>query len=187
MAKRELEEAPDAFGLGYVAEPLPGHEPYRGMLAIPYLRFPRGFSDKDGWFVVSLRFRCLLDHEHVGHGKYNTESGDRPRLYNTVELTEAHDRVAITEGEIDAMTATLAGIPAIGVPGATSWREWFREPFLGYETVHVLADGDTPGRTFARQICQLLPNAKLVSMPDGVDVNKLVVSEGPEGLERLLV
>lgn len=186
MGKRGLTAAPETFGLGYVAEPVAGHEQYRGMLAIPYLRFPRGYADPDGWLVVSMRFRCLLDHEHVGHGRYNTEHGDRPRLYNTGELTRDHDVVGITEGEVDAMTATLNGLPSIGVPGATAWRDWFREPFLGYETVYILCDGDTAGRTFGRSICQTLPNAKLVSMPDGYDVNKLVCEHGPAELERLI-
>lgn len=36
LERRGLAQAAK-FKLGYVAEPLPGHEMYRGMLAIPYL------------------------------------------------------------------------------------------------------------------------------------------------------
>ena len=36
-----IKEEMDKFMLGYVAEPLPGHEQYQGMLAIPYLRWSR--------------------------------------------------------------------------------------------------------------------------------------------------
>src|SRR5690554_7306712 len=44
------------FRLGYVADPLPGHEMYRGVLAIPELR-----RAPDGvWTVVTMRFRCGL-------------------------------------------------------------------------------------------------------------------------------
>src|SRR5690606_13663290 len=68
----------DEFLLGYVDDPLPGHESYKGMLAIPYIR-----PTFDGELLVAtIRFRCLLDHEHEFHGKYNTMPGDRRRMYN---------------------------------------------------------------------------------------------------------
>lgn len=172
----------DHFHLGYVADPLRGHELYRGMLAIPYLRFT---DDKNG-LVVSIRFRCMEPHEHQGHGKYNTEPGDRGRLFNTVALLQPVDSIAVTEGELDAITATAAGVEAVGVPGATQWQPHFREPFLGYETVWVLADGDEPGMRFARTVAESLPNARIIPMPEGDDVNSLVVREGPQALmERI--
>jgi hypothetical protein len=172
----------DKLRIGYVADPLPGHEMYRGMLCIPYLR--QG-HDRD-WSVVSLRFRCIEDHAHQGHGKYNTQPGDRPRLYNTRSLIQAHDTIAICEGEFDTITALAVGVEAVGVPGATSWQPHFRDPFLGYETVYVLADGDEAGYRFARTIAETLPNAKIIPCPPGEDVNSLVVNHGKQALlERL--
>lgn len=168
------------FHLGYVAEPLRGHEMYRGMLAIPYLRY----TDDNAGLVVSIRFRCFNDHEHHGHGKYNTEPGDKGRLFNTVALTEPIDRIAVTEGELDAITATMCGIDAVGVPGATQWQKHFREPFLGYETVWVLTDGDDPGMRFARIVAETLPNARIVPMPEGEDVNSLYRKEGINSLRE---
>ncbi|EUA68402.1 putative gp55 [Mycobacteroides abscessus] len=113
---------------------------YRGMLALPYLRKSYEF----GWGVASIRFRCIEEHEHHGHGKYMTVAGDRPRLYNTLSLWKGAEKVAITEGELDAIAAESCGIRAVGVPGATSWQRYFREPFLGYQTVYILADGMRP-------------------------------------------
>lgn len=170
------------FRLGYVDEPLRGHEMYAGMLAIPYLRRTDGNTS----LVVSMRFRCIQNHEHQGHGKYNTESGDRPRMYNTVALTEPVDSVAITEGELDAITASLCGVEAVGIPGATSWQAHFREPFLGYETAWVLGDGDEAGMRFARIVAESLPNARIIGFPDGEDVNSLYLKEGEQKLlERI--
>lgn len=166
------------FRLGYVADPVPGNEMYRGHLAIPYLRRSPG-SD---WSVVSIRFRCLLDHEHRGHGKYNTQAGDRPRLYNTLALLQPSPIIAITEGEIDAITAQLCGIPTVGVPGAQSWQPHFREPFLGYREVFVLADGDEAGMAFADTVARTLPNAKVIPCPPGEDVNSLVINQGKDAL-----
>lgn len=172
----------DGFMLGYVEDPLPGHEMHRGSLAIPYLRW----SQEHGWSVVSIRFRCIKDHEHIGHGKYMSQAGDRPRLYNTMALLRPSPFIAVTEGEIDAITANVCGIPAVGVPGVELWQPWFREPFLGYRDVFILADGDEPGMRFATTVAKSIPNGKVIPMPEGHDVNSFVINEGKQALwERI--
>ncbi|WP_373686632.1 toprim domain-containing protein [Nocardia terpenica] len=177
-----VRETVSGYALGYVADPLPGHETHRGSLAIPYLRWSR----EHGWAVVSIRFRCIQDHEHKGHGKYMTTAGDRPRLYNTTALLEQSPIIAITEGEIDAITSQVCGVPTVGVPGAEAWQPHFREPFLGYRDVFVLADGDEAGHRFANTVAKSLPNAKVIPCPPGEDVNSLVMSKGKSALlERI--
>lgn len=166
------------FGLGFVAEPLLGHEMYRGCLAIPYMRW----SQWRGWSVASIRYRRL----DGGKPKYLTAPGDKPRLYNTHALTRYSRDMAITEGELDAVTAELAGIPTVGVPGAQMWKPYFKELFLGYRNVNILADGDEAGLEFAKHVAASLPNARIIPMPDGLDVNSLVVEQGEEALlERI--
>jgi DNA primase len=52
--------------------------------------------------------------------------------------------------------------------------------------VFVLADGDEAGISFANTIAATLPNAKVIPMPAGDDVNSLVLSRGKEALmERI--
>lgn len=166
------------YGLGFVTDPLPGHEMYRGCLAIPYMRW----SPWRGWSVASIRFRRLDD----GSPKYMTVAGDKSRLYNTPALTRYSKDMAITEGEIDAITAELCGVPTVGLPGATSWKPFYRELFLGYRNVNILADGDEPGMEFARTVAKSLPNARIIPMPEGEDVNSLVTSQGRDALlERI--
>ncbi|MFB7473193.1 toprim domain-containing protein [Kitasatospora sp. NPDC056184] len=174
LVGRGLGSVHSPFRLGYVDDPLPGHGQYRGCLAIPYLRVAPG----DRWAVVSLRFRRL-----VGDGpKYMTVAGDTPRLYNTRALLQDADTIAICEGELDAITAQACGVDAVGVPGAASWKPHFREPFLGYEWVYILADGDDAGRDFADHVKAQLPNARVIEMPAGQDVNSLVLSQGRQAL-----
>ena len=174
-----IQAAVNRFRIGYVGDPLPGHEMFKGYMAIPYLRWS---ADKE-WAVVSIRFRRLDE----GKPKYMTLAGDRPRLYNTMALLKDTANIAITEGEIDAITASVCGIPAVGVPGAQNWQPWFREPFLGYRNVYVLADGDDAGMQFATQVASTLPNSKIIPMPAGEDVNSLVVAKGKDALmERIM-
>lgn len=173
-----IKQAVNRFRLGYVGDPLPGHEQFRGFLAIPYLRWS---ADKE-WAVVSMRFRRI-----TGDGaKYLTVAGDRPRLYNTLALLKDTASIAITEGELDAITTTICGVDAVGVPGAQAWQPWFREPFLGYRNVFILADGDDPGMAFATKVASTLPNGKIIPMPRGHDVNSLVSLKGKDALlERI--
>lgn len=138
--------------------------------------------------MVSLRFRCIEPHDckQEKHGKYRTMPGDRPRLYNPASLLLDTETIAITEGEFDAIAAHVAGQPAVGVPGATQWQPHFREPFLGYKTVYVLADGDSAGFKFGETVAKTLPNSKIIQMPEGHDVNSVYQTEGPTSLlERL--
>lgn len=164
--------------LGFVAEPLAGHEMYRGCLAIPYLRW----SWESGWQVVSIRFRRLDDSKP----KYMTVAGDQPWLYNTIALIKHSPVVAITEGEIDAITAQVCGIPTVGVPGAQMWKPYFRELFLGYRDVFILADGDEPGMDFANKVASTIPGAKVIPSPAGEDVNSLVLKQGRDALLQKL-
>lgn len=166
------------FRLGYVDDPLPGHSSYRGMLAIPYLRWSPA-----GWSVVKIRFRRIGDGDGA---KYLDVAGAEVRLYNTLALLKQSPQIAITEGELDAITAQLCGIPAVGVAGVEAWKKHFREPFLGYRDVFVLADGDDAGSRFAHGVAKTLPNAKVIPCPPGEDVNSLVVRRGAQALiERL--
>lgn len=166
------------FGLGFVADPLPGHEMYRGCLSIPYMRW----SQWRGWSVAALRYRRL----DGGNPKYLSMPGEKNRIFNTVALTNYSKDMAICEGEIDTITANLAGVPAVGLGGAQTWRPHFRELFLGYRNVNILADGDDAGMDFAKQVAKTLPNARIIPMPDGQDVNSLVMTQGKSALlERI--
>jgi DNA primase len=164
------------FGLGFVEHPVAGHEMFRGMLAIPYLRQ----SPSGVWSVVTIRFR-RLDNDSK-KPKYMSTAGDEPWLFNTVALTKYSPIVAITEGEIDAMTSQICGIPTVGVPGSQMWQPYFRELFLGYREVFIFADGDEAGMQFATTVAKTLHNAKVIPFRAGQDVNSLVISEGKDAL-----
>ena len=173
----------DRFKLGYVADPVPGHDQYKGMLAVPYLRR----SESNDALVVSIRFRCLEDHEHIGHGKYNTVAGDPARLYNTRAITESDEYIAITEGEFDAIAMTMAGMAAVGIPGVQTWKDHFDTIFRGYKTVYVFTDGDEAGRGFGRFVCERLKkNAKQIPCPPGEDVNSWLAGGGYDDIWKAM-
>lgn len=177
----EVAEAVSKYRLGYVPDHSPGFEQYAGRMAIPYLRV----HPRHGWLCVGIRYRRLVDSVGKWPPKYDTPKHDTPRLYNTIALNASSPIIGICEGEIDAITGTLCGIPTVGVPGAQMWNARFNPLFEGYSRILVFRDGDETGREkFLSDV--KLPNMIDVDCGDGEDLNSLFVQGGKAAvLERL--
>lgn len=164
------------FKLGFVKEPIPGHEKFEGRVVIPYVT-------RAG--IVGMKFRAIADDVKA---KYLNLPRQQPRIFNPEAFFSSKPYIAICEGEIDAMTAHSRLLPAVGLPGVSSWQEWFARPFDGYETIYVLADNDDKGQgqNFAEEIAERLENVRITPMPEGMDVNTFVNNHGHAALlERL--
>ncbi|WP_394622277.1 toprim domain-containing protein [Lentzea sp. JNUCC 0626] len=173
-------QAADTFRLGVVGnDPFPGHEKFRGWLAIPYL-------DRDN-APLTIRFRCLQEHDHraLGHGKYMTLKDDPPRVFNIRAIHTAVDEIHIAEGEIDAMTLTLAGLLAIAIPGANGWRAHHRRMLAGFSRTWSWGDPDAAGAEFNAKVMRSLRSAKGVRLREG-DANETYLAGGAEALHALV-
>lgn len=172
------ERVADSCLLGVVAEPRPEHRYAAGRLSIPYIT-PSG--------VVNIKFRCITCSDKCeGHPKYFGVTGEDDRLYNVQALHDAEDVIFVTEGEIDAISASISGFPAVGVSGANKWAEHYTKLFEDFSEIVVLADGDKAGEDFARRVLHEVGDSRVIYMPEDADVNKVFVDEGPEGLRRLI-
>lgn len=157
-------EIAERFRLGFVANPIDGHDDFRGLVSIPYLR-PAG--------VVAMKFRRLDD----GKPKYLNVPGCGTHLYNTEALRLGGRVVGLCEGEFDAMVLDgICGISAVGIPGVTQWKgkpHWWRL-FEG-RNVLIFPDFDTGetnhGDGLAKDVVDRLEGARIVRLP------------GPEGEE----
>ncbi len=162
-----VEEA-QRFHLGVVRDALPGHEQYLGRLAIPYIT-PSG--------VVDIRFRALGDVDP----KYMGMPGAKTSMFNAQTVLTASDYICVTEGEIDCITVSVKTThPAVGIPGANNWKPFYSKILDDFDTVIVLADGDSAGMDFGKKVSRELGNVNIVQMPEGHDVNSIVMLEGAE-------
>lgn len=168
-----LEHA-SSVGLGVVVDPIPGNEYMRGRLAIPYMT-PSG--------PVNMTFRCIQFHDCKveGHQKYMTWEGLETNLYNVKALEDANSSIAIAEGEIDALSSTLAGIPCVGISGAEKWKPFWKNVFEDFSRVYVWQEGDEAGKRFAKRM-SVEVGAVRVTLPSSQDVNSIWVAEGADGL-----
>lgn len=89
-------------------------------------------------------------------------------------------------GNCDAMTLTQCGYPAVGFPGASTWRDHHAYMFDGYQRVFVLGDGDDAGEEFASKVARHVPNPRVITLPDNQDVNGLYVEQGIDAIHKLL-
>lgn len=161
-----LKDAED-FRLGVVIQPLVGHEQYEGRLSIPYIT-PAG--------VVDIRFRAI-NHEEP---KYLGLPGSETRLYNVGAYFKAGDWIAVCEGEIDTITLTKIGIPAVGVPGVNAIKAHHYRILQDFDRIYVFADGDQAGKEFIKDLARRISNVTPVHIPEGEDVNSILVKQGSD-------
>ncbi|MDG9711130.1 toprim domain-containing protein [Streptomyces sp. DH10] len=166
------EDSVRSLRLGYVENPLPGHESAHGYISVPYLT-------RAG--IVSVRFRRIGDGEGP---KYRSVPGDPPRIYNANALLEPSDFIAICEGEFDTAITRQVGIPAVGIAGVSAWKDYFARCFKGYKAVYILADADDKGQgmEFAEKVAPQINNARISPMPGGHDVNSFFLESGGAAL-----
>lgn len=171
-------EVASTFRLGVVRDPIPGHEGFRGRLAIPYLT-PAG--------PVNFRFRCLRQHScsEAGHGKYLGLEGQETNLYNVADLKKPGDAIAVCEGELDAITLSMCGIPAVAVPGASAWKKHYRLCLEDFTRVYAFGDADDAGKGLNKKLIEAV-RAIPVRLPKGTDVNEYFRLHGAEGLRGLI-
>jgi DNA primase len=162
------------FRLGVVVDPVAGHERMRGRLAIPSLG--------PGGAPYALRFRSL----DGGDPKYLGLPGVDLRLYNVRALHDAGDAICITEGELDTISLAACGLQAVAVPGVKSWKAHHLRLFAGFSKVFIWGDGDDPGREFAQKLSREIDTSIVVNLPDGEDVNSILVQGGPEAIRSMI-
>jgi DNA primase len=171
-------EAADGFRLGVVREPMPGHEQMLGHISLPYLA-PSG--------VLAMKFRRIGE----GDPKYLGEPGSSPRLFNSRDLFRPEDFVLLVEGEFDAVTASgVLGIPAVAIPGASSFKDHWPRCFADFDRVLICMDNDfkedgsNPGQRAARKWADLIPQATVIPPPIGLDLSEWVLRDGPDAVKK---
>jgi DNA primase len=132
-----------------------------------------------------MAFRCIKNHDckFENHPKLLRPKGWPNRLYGVQAARQADEWIAVAEGEIDAMTLQMAGIPAVGVPGSTVFPEHWPNVFEDFSRVYIFADGDVAGDEMISKWRDRIDTAIIsAQMPRGEDVNSMYRSEGAEFL-----
>jgi len=134
---------------------------------------------------IAVRFRLALE----GENRFRWKSGAKPCLYGLQRLGEARAAgyVVVCEGESDTQTLWLHGIPAIGLPGAASWREVWAGCFEGIAAIYVVIEADAGGEATLKWLASssIRERVRLVRLKEAKDPSELHLSDPDRFQERL--
>lgn len=116
-------------------------------------------------------------------------------LEQLAEPAAREDRaLIICEGESDTLAVRDAlaldrdGTPfdVIGLPGAGTWRDDWKQYVLGHARAYVIGDGDEAGRRMMDSVLRSVGWVRPVLLPKGEDARSLLQREGLAGLDPYL-
>lgn len=95
----------------------------------------------------AVRFRIGLEKSEEGDDRFRWRTGSKARLYGLwrLESIRKADYVVLVEGESDAQTLWYHRIPALGIPGASTWRNEWAEHLEAIEKVYAVVEPDEAG------------------------------------------
>jgi hypothetical protein len=116
-------------------------------LGKPSVRIP--YPDDEGQ-ESAVRFRISLHDTE----KFRWRSGDQPLPYGLRLLDEARAAgfVVLVEGESDCHTLWFYEIPALGIPGASNWRDGWATYLDGIEKIYAVIEPDQGGDTLREML-----------------------------------
>lgn len=126
-------------------------------------------------------------HALAGDLRFTWRKGDKVAPYGLWQLRLAKQLgwILLVEGESDAWTAWHHTIPALGIPGKSTWRsEWKR--YLGGLTVYLWEEPGAEG--FTKAVAADIPGLMAIKAPEGIkDISEAHIrgEDVPTFLERL--
>ncbi len=155
---------------------------YQGSQA---LRIP--YHSPDG-SETAVRYRLALEKSGEGDLRFKWRSGSKTSLYGLEHLEEARKAgyMMLVEGESDAHTFWHHGIPALGIPGADTWKPQWADHLEGVERVYAVVEPDGGGEALKKKLSatpDLPERLHLVRLGEYEDASGLHVAD-PERFEE---
>ncbi len=146
--------------------------------SVPAVRIP--YFNTDGQ-EVAVRFRLASTKSENVDGRFRWKSGSKLSLYGLCRLKEmkAAGYITIVEGESDTHTLWLHNEPAIGLPGAASWKEEWEENLDDISTIYVVIEADRGGMAVQKWLArsQIRDRVRLVMLEGAKDVSELYLAD----------
>lgn len=119
------------------------------------------FMDEKG-SILAVQKRLSLHDEP----RFIWRRGDHPILYGLWKIGDfvSSGYILIVEGPSDVWTCWYHGIPALGMPGASTWKQEYAELLNGLD-VYVWIEPDQGGDTLLKAVSDSLPEVKVIKAP----------------------
>lgn len=107
--------------------------------------------------VMATRYRNHPNNPQ----RFSWKKGSKTILYGLWKLKEFNDDyIILVEGESDTQTLWYYGAQALGVPGASNFKEEYTELLDRFKTVYIQHEEDVGGETFVGTILRHIDNSK---------------------------
>ena len=126
---------------------------------------------------VNLKGEVVAVHKRLSlhdSPRFIWRRGDKTTIFGLSRMEEIRQagRVVLVEGETDTWTLWFHQLPALGLPGASTWREEYASLLQGLQ-VYVWHEPDSGGDALIRAVAADLPDVKVLEAPQSL--------EGPSG------
>jgi hypothetical protein len=139
-------------------------------LGMPSVRIP--YRDPHGE-EISVQFRLALD----GGDRFRWKKGSKPVLYGLwlLPVAKQNDSITLVEGASDVQTLAYHGIPALGLPGASTWKSDWDSHLEDFPTIYVVLEPDQGGETVYEWItrCSFRDRVKFIRLNGAKDPSEL--------------
>lgn len=144
----------------------------RQLVEIPY-------RDANGT-QVATRLRQALQKGDRGDERFRWAPGSILYLYGLDRFEPAVELgyTVIVEGESDCWTLWHAGIPAVGVPGANTWKDAWEDHLAGIPRIYVVREPDAGGQNLIQRLLQSSLRDSLYVIDLDGDVSDLWIKVG---------
>ena len=126
----------------------------------------------------AVRFRIALSKTEGDDDRFRWRTGSKAGLYGLwrLEAIKELGYVVLVEGESDAQTLWYHGIPALGVPGAGTWKPEWATYLEGLEKIYAVVEPDGGGEAFRDKLAatpSIRDRLYLVDLAEHKDANGL--------------
>jgi hypothetical protein len=152
----------------------------------PAVRIP--YRDRDGR-EKAVRFRCALNKGARGDDRFRWKSGSRTLPYGLWRLEGASEAgyAVLVEGESDCHTLWHHGVEAIGIPGASNFKEEWTEHLQNIEKLYAVVEPDEGGAALWERLAASTLREKLhrVELEGAKDPSELHLQDPDHFKENL--
>lgn len=132
---------------------------------------------------LAVRFRIALTGDRF---RWQTSATPLPYGLHRLHVARSSGHVILVEGESDCHSAWLHNVPALGIPGATSWKPRWSQLLAGVTDLYVIVEPDTGGETFVKKLAVSLgPRLRLINDLNAKDLSALHITDARNFVERL--
>lgn len=150
-------EKSEKFNLQFYSE-------YKG-LSLDFLKTLQLENSKSGIAIPYFDINGNLIYKRARYGKrmFSWPKGAKVNLYGLWKINDFKKLgfIVLVEGESDAQTLWYHNIPAIGVPGASTFQQKWVE-YIKDLNVYIHKEPDIGGETFIKKTCEALSKASFI-------------------------